>query len=265
MRETTENARVSVAVQGRLATLRLERPTLLNCIDSATIEQLHDHVRALDADREIRAVVVTGAGRSFCAGADLGHVEALLAEPDRLRIFLEAWHAAFAALAALRQPTIAAVRGYALAGGLELVLACDLAVVSETAVLGDQHANYGLIAGGGGSQRLPRRIGVMRAKKLLFTGGRLDAWEAVASGLANEVAPDEGLDARAVALAQEIASKSPIAASTIKRLVDVGIEIDLAGGLKMEIEAAIEHFRTADAVEGLAAFRGKREPRFSGR
>jgi enoyl-CoA hydratase len=260
-----EARRVSIAREGPVATLRLERPEVCNCIDSATIEQLHDAVRAVAVDREIRALVVTGAGSSFCAGADLKHVESLLAEPERFRGFLESWHAAFDALAALSKPTIAAVRGYALAGGLELILACDLAIVSETTILGDQHANYGLIAGGGGSQRLPRRIGTLRAKELLFTGCRLDAREVVALGLANEVVTDAQLDARVNELARELSSKSPIATGTIKRLVDDGVELDLGSALRLEVDAAVEHFRTPDALEGLAAFRAKRAPQFRGR
>lgn len=256
-------ARILLERRGDVATLRLNRPRVRNCIDGGTIAELQERLLAIRDDRAIRAVVVTAVGSTFCAGADLAYVKSLR-EPDSMRRFLEQWHTAFDALAALDRPTIAAVRGYALAGGLELLLACDLVVLSDTAVLGDQHANYGLVAGGGGSQRLPRQIGVRRAKELFFTGRRLSPQQAVEFGLANEVVAEADLETRVAALAAEIAAKSPVAAATIKRLVERGMETELGKALRIEIDEVIRHFQSEDAQEGLASFEEKRTPRFRG-
>jgi enoyl-CoA hydratase len=157
---------------------------------------------------------------------------------------------------------VAGVHGLALAGGLELVLVADLVVMDETARLGDQHANFGLIAGGGGSQRLPRLIGARRAKELMLLGGWVEASQALAWGLVNRVAPAGQVGPAVEALARELASKSAAAGRVAKRLVDQGLDLTLQEGLALERRLAGEHMRGADAAEGLRAFAEKRAPVF---
>jgi enoyl-CoA hydratase/carnithine racemase len=163
---------------------------------------------------------------------------------------------------ALPVPVIAGVHGLALAGGLELLLVADLVVMDETARLGDQHANFGLIAGGGGSQRLPRLIGARRAKELMLLGGWVDAPQALGWGLVNRVAPAGQVGAAVEALARELAGKSVAAGRVAKRLVDGGLDLTLQEGLALERRLAGEHMRGPDAAEGLRAFAEKRAPVF---
>jgi enoyl-CoA hydratase/carnithine racemase len=159
---------------------------------------------------------------------------------------------------------IAAVNGIAVAGGLELALACDLVVAADDAVLGDAHANYGLLPGAGGAARLPRVVGPRLAKYLLFTGEILPAQALVASGLVNEVVPAADLNRRVQELAEQIASKSPSVLVAMKRLVDDGLQHSEKDALSMEIDALARQVETSDFLEGLSAFREKRPPRFVG-
>lgn len=248
-----------------VAWLTLNRPEKLNAIAPQTLDELDAAIDRIVTERDIRAVVLAGAGRAFCAGADLAEVKGFLSDPPAFRRFLERWHAVFNRFEALDRPTIAAINGYALAGGLELVLVCDLAIAAESARIGDAHANYGLLPGGGGTQRLPRLIGPRRAKMLFFTGEWVTAAEAERLGLINQVVPDDKLHDAALALAEKIASKSPIGLAAIKRLVNRGLRTDVDTALEWEITAMTEHLGTADCQEGLAAFAAKRAPVFPGR
>src|SRR6185503_19068986 len=159
--------------------------------------------------------------------ADLRVVEELAPDPERWAAFMSLWHRVFDRIERLPVPVVAGVHGLALAGGLELTLVCDLVVADEEARLGDQHVNFALVAGGGGSQRLPRLIGARRAKELMLLGGWLDARQALAWGLVNRVAPAGTVDAATRALAEELAQKSGAASRTVKRLVDRGLDLDL--------------------------------------
>ena len=172
------------------------------------------------------------------------------------------WHRVFDRIEALPVPLVAGVHGLALAGGLELLLVADLVVMDETARLGDQHANFGLIAGGGGSQRLPRLIGARRAKELMLLGGWVEAPQALAWGLVNRVATAGQLEEAVLALARELAGKSVAASRVAKRLVDQGLDLTLPEGLALERRLAAEHMRGADPAEGLRAFAEKRAPVF---
>jgi enoyl-CoA hydratase len=173
------------------------------------------------------------------------------------------WHRVFDRVEALPVPVVAGVHGLALAGGLELVLVADLVVADAEARLGDQHANFGLVAGGGGSQRLPRAVGTRRAKELMLLGGWLGAAEAQAWGLVNRVVPAGTVAAAVEALAVELAAKSASAARTVKALVNRAFDTDLASGLDMERHLAAAHMRGPDAAEGLRAFIEKRTPVFT--
>ena len=240
---------------GAVAHVVLDRPVQLNAISPELLHDLDAVCGAIEDDATVRAVTLTGAGRGFCAGADLRVVEELAPDPARWAAFMDLWHRVFDRIERLPPPVIAGVHGLALAGGLELLLVCDLVVCDEGARLGDQHANFALVAGGGGSQRLPRLIGARRAKELMLLGGWLDAQQALAWGLVNRVAPAGTVEAATRALAAELAQKSGAASRTVKRLVDRGLDLDLRAGLELEKQQVAAHMRTEDAIAGLRAFR----------
>jgi enoyl-CoA hydratase/carnithine racemase len=246
---------VRLAREGAVAHLVLDRPAQLNAISPELLRDLDAACAAIEDDPGVRAVTLTGAGRAFCAGADLRVVEEVAPDPEKWTAFMDLWHRVFDRLERLPPPLIAGVHGVALAGGLELLLVCDLVVCDEAARIGDQHANFALVAGGGGSQRLPRLIGARRAKELMLLGGWLDAPQALAWGLVNRVAPAGTVEAATRALAAELARKSGEASRTVKRLVDRGLELDLRAGLELEKQQVAAHMRTGDAVAGLRAFR----------
>jgi enoyl-CoA hydratase/carnithine racemase len=246
---------VRLAREGAVAHLVLDRPAQLNAISPELLRDLDAACAAIEDDPGVRAVTLTGAGRAFCAGADLRVVEEVAPDPEKWTAFMDLWHRVFDRLERLPPPLIAGVHGVALAGGLELLLVCDLVVCDEAARIGDQHANFALVAGGGGSQRLPRLIGARRAKELMLLGGWLDAPQALAWGLVNRVAPAGTVAAATRTLAAELAAKSGEASRTVKRLVDRGLELDLRAGLELEKQQVAAHMRTDDAVAGLRAFR----------
>lgn len=245
-----------------IARVTLNRPAQMNAISPELLEDLWRVCEDVERDSMVRVVTVTGAGRAFCAGADLKAVRELAPDPERWAAFMALWHRVFNRIEALPQPVIAGVNGLALAGGLELVLACDLAIADEQARLGDQHANFGLVAGGGGSQRLPRVVGPRRAKELMLLGGWLTAREALTWGLVNRIAPAGQVGALLDEMAGQLARLSLSASRTAKALVNRAADMDLASGLALEVALVAEHMRSADAAEGLRAFTEKRTPVF---
>jgi enoyl-CoA hydratase/carnithine racemase len=255
---------VTLRIQGAVARAVLDRPAQLNAVSPELLHDLDAVCDRIEPDPAIAVLTITGAGRAFCAGADLRVVRALAPDATRWAEFMALWRRVYDRVERLPQVVIAGVHGMALAGGLELVLVADLVVAEETARLGDQHANFGLVAGGGGSQRLPRLIGARRAKELMLLGGWLTAAQALDWGLVNRVAPAGQLAATIEALARELADKSHAASRVAKTLVDRGLELPLAEGLDLEARLAAEHMRGADAREGLAAFAEKRRPAFGG-
>jgi enoyl-CoA hydratase/carnithine racemase len=236
----------------------LDRPEQLNAISPELLRDLNLACAAIEDDRGVRAVALTGAGRAFCAGADLHVVEELAPDAARWAEFMDLWHRVFDRIERLPPPVIAGVHGLALAGGLELTLVCDLVVADEGARLGDQHANFALVAGGGGSQRLPRLIGARRAKELMLLGGGLDARQAHDWGLVNRVVATGTVETATLALARELAEKSGAASRTVKLLVDRGLGMELRAGLELEKQQVAAHMRTQDAAAGLRAFRERR-------
>ncbi|HBH01781.1 MAG: hypothetical protein A2W08_13370 [Candidatus Rokubacteria bacterium RBG_16_73_20] len=254
---------VTCAVDGGIARVVLNRPAQLNAISPELLEDLDRACAVVERDPGVRVVTLTGAGRVFCAGADLKAVRALVGDPERWNGFLRLWHRVFNRIEALPVPVVAGVHGLALAGGLELTLVADLVVLDAAARLGDQHANFGLVAGGGGSQRLPRLVGARRAKELMLLGGWLDAEQALAWGLVNRVAPAGGVAAAVEELARALAQKSAAASRTVKTLVARGLGLALADGLELELRLAGEHMRSPDAAEGLRAFAERRAPVFT--
>jgi enoyl-CoA hydratase/carnithine racemase len=260
--ETLSN--IIVERRGPVAWITLNRPEAMNALTMPLMQELGAALQSLEADPDVRVLVLTGAGRAFCGGADLKDVAG--ATPGAaIAAFIEVARPVVSHLAAFPKPAIAAVNGLALAGGLELVLCCDLAVAGEGAKLGDAHANYGLIPAGGGSVRLTRRLGPQRAKMLLFTGRFVGAREALDLDLVTQVSADAELMDEVQELAESIAAKSPLGLKRMKALVEDAMRLPEEEALRAEERLAIAHSDSADAREGLAAFGEKRKPVFEGR
>ena len=256
---------VLLAVDGErhVATLTLNRPEALNAISRQLAVELLATCHTLAEWEDIRAVVVSGAGeRAFCAGADLKERRMLAA--DERAAHTTAIEAAAEALAALPMPTIAAVRGFALAGGAELAIACDLRVAAEDAIFGFPEVKIGIFPGAGGALRLPRIVGSGTARDLLFTGRRITADDAFRLGLVDRLVPAESVVEAAAELAASIAANAPLAVRAVKRALEQsqGTRPDEARRAVNALRAALD--RTADYEEGLAAFAERRSPRFSG-
>jgi enoyl-CoA hydratase/carnithine racemase len=247
---------------GPVLTVTLNRPDKLNALDPECCDLLEEHFAAADGDPTVRAVILAGNGRGFCAGADLAVVAGIAADRDAFDAFLRRWHMAFGVIEACGKPTIAAVTGFALAGGFELTQVCDLVVMGSSARLGDQHANFGLFPGGGSTQRLPRLIGRRAATWMLLSGEPVDAPTALALGLANRVAPDDDVLDTARDMALHLAERSTAASRAIKRSLRDGSHLPLRDALEVERGIAVEHMASADAATGLAAFAGRTRPDF---
>lgn len=251
--------------QGVLS-LTLNRPAAMNALNPAIVQTMSDALREASGPGDVRAVVIAGSGRAFCAGADLKFVQADGPEDGMATSrFLDDLQALLNRIEVFPAPVIASVNGLALAGGLELVLCCDLVVAARSARFGDAHANYGLLPGGGGSVRLPRKIGVTRAKYLMFTGDSVSAQDMETAGLVNQVVDDEDLIAATQALARRTAAHSPLGLARMKRLVDDGLQQPQSVALRQELLMLGLHRHSADMREGLAAFKERREPHFTGR
>jgi len=259
-----EFTKIILEKKERIAKITLNRPEALNAMDPKTYAEIYDAIQDIEADRDIRVVIITGKGRAFCAGADLKAIQQFLDKASSAVEFLEGCHKSINAVDCCSKPVIAAVNGLALAGGLELVEACDIVIAAETARLGDQHAARGLVPGGGGTQRLIRQVNYRKAIELLLTGDWVSAKEAEALGLINKAVPDDQLETAVNELAEKLAKRSPMASKTIKMLAKKGIETDLTTALKMEVVGVAQHFFTDDAREGIQSFIEKRDPDFSG-
>ena len=244
--------------------LTLNRPKVMNCLNFDLLYALRDQIEALQFRTDIRTLIITGAGeKSFCAGADLKERATL--SQDQVKKFIITIRNLLTAIQNLPIPVISAVNGIALGGGTEVALASDIRIASETASMGLTEARLAIIPGGGGTQRLPRIIGVAKAKELIFTGRRVDATEALAIGLVNSVSPPGALLDDCLTMADMIAQTGPIAVEMAKYAIDKGIETDLATGLAIESNAYRVTIPTEDRIEGLTAFREKRKPVYKGR
>jgi enoyl-CoA hydratase len=246
--------------EGAIATITINRPKVLNALDDTTLGELTDAFGAVTA----RCVILTGAGeKAFVAGADIAAMAEL--GPREARAFAERGHRLAALIEGLPAPVIAAVNGFALGGGLELALACDFALASANAKLGLPEVSLGVIPGFGGTQRLARRVGLGRARELVYTGGTIDAVEALRIGLVNAVTPPADLMPAARAVAEKIVGRAPLAVAEAKRAMRDGADAPLAQALGLERELFAGLFATADQREGMRAFLEKRPPRFEGR
>jgi enoyl-CoA hydratase len=259
---TPEASPVLSSVESGVGLIVLNRPHKFNCLSPQVHEGILSALRAFEADTAVRCIVIAAEGKHFCTGADLDEVQAKRHTPE-LRAYMAVGYDALDALEASPLPVIVAVQGMCLAGGLELMLACDMAFAASDARFGDQHAQFGLVPGWGGSQRLPRLVGLRRAFDLFYSARRIDAPTALAWGLINEVCEPDVLRAHALAYGQALAKRSRHGLATMKRLAREGMNLELAQGLALEKELAHAALNHADVDEGLAAFQARREPKFS--
>jgi enoyl-CoA hydratase len=249
-------------------TVTVNRPKVLNALDARTLEELTECFeaigRAVDGGGGVRCVILTGAGeKAFVAGADLAAMEKMTVLEARR--FSELGRRLGDRMESLPVPVIAAVNGFALGGGLELALACDFILASNTAKLGQAEVNVGVVPGFGGTQRLSRRVGIGRARQLVYSGEPIGAEEARAWGLCNEVTGPAELLPRARALAERIASRAPLAVAAAKRAMRVGEDLPLERALMVEQEAFASLFASEDQKEGMRAFLEKRAPAWKAR
>jgi enoyl-CoA hydratase len=261
--DPTASSGLLVERDGPVATLRIDRPAKRNALDAGLLDALQAALLQIAKDRDVRAVILTGGESVFAAGVDIGSFAAAPGVANAYRA-AEARARCWEALIHLPQPTIAAVAGYALGGGCELALACDLRLAAESARFGQPEVRLGLIPGAGGTQRLPRLIGATRAKELIFFGDAIDAQEAYRLGLVNRVVPVDRLLAEAREWALRLAALPPLALAMAKQAIDTGADLALPAALYLEQQSFVALFGTADEAEGVAAFLEKRDPRFTG-
>ena len=260
---SVEPGLVSMTREGDLVRLCIERPDVMNCLSFPTLRRFRTLLEELKGDLTIRCIMITGAGeRAFCAGADLKERKPMPAE--RVPDFVRNIRGLMDDVAAMPQPTVAVVQGFAFGGGTELMLACDLRVAAEEAMFGLTETTLAIIPGAGGTQRLPRLIGASRAKDLILTGRKIGAAEAERIGLVNRIAPRESLDDAARELAATIAGNGPVAVRAAKEAIDVGTEAPMGEGLEIEARCYEKVLPTTDRLEALAAFAEKRKPEYRG-
>lgn len=252
---------VSLEVTDAVATLTLQRPPM-NALNRQMQSEIREAAQEVSSRRDVGAVIVYGGPKVFAAGADIKEMGAL-AYQDMLRESTDLQDC-FTAVARIPQPTIAAVTGYALGGGCELALCCDLRIAADDARVGQPEILLGIIPGAGGTQRLPRLIGVSRAKDLILTGRHVDAAEALSFGMVNSVVPADEVYPTALDLAGRLARGPALALRAAKEAVDHGMDVDLATGLDIERVRFAALFATDDQAEGMAAFTEKRPPSFTG-
>ena len=253
-----ENIRVQR--DGNIVVITMNRPKALNALNDQTLEELDRVFTCLEEEREVLGVIITGEGKGFVAGADISQMQSYKSEEGRN--YADRAQTLFNKIEGLEKPVIAAVNGYALGGGCELSMSCDIRIASEKAVFGQPEANLGVIPCFGGTQRLPRLVGTGIAKELIYTGRQVKADEAKAIGLVNKVVPAEALLDEAKAMLALITAKAPMAIRYSKVAINRGMDVDLRAGLELEKDLAAITFGTEDKQEGMDAFLGKRAPEF---
>ncbi len=254
---------VRVEIDGAVATVFIDRPKALNALNQQVLRELDAALTQLDQTPALRAAIITGGGeKAFVAGADIAEMSAFTLE--QAKAFAEHGHAVFTRIESLKIPVIAAVNGFALGGGCELMLACDMAYASEKAKLGLPEVTLSVIPGFGGTQRLTRLVGRQRAKELIFTGNMIDAARAKEFGLVLDVVPADKLMAHCLEVAQTIAKRGPLAVTQAKKAIDAGADLELHRGNALERQGFANLFGSADQREGMAAFLAKRAPAFTG-
>jgi enoyl-CoA hydratase len=247
-----------------IGTIKINRPKVLNALNKDTILELTKAVAELDKDKNIKVVILTGEGeKAFIAGADISQMKDM--NPLEAKEFAEMGHNLLMNIESSRLPFIAAINGFALGGGCEVLMACDICIAGSSAKIGQPEINLGIHPGFGGTQRLPRLVGRTKAKELLLTGRNIDAEEACHIGLVNMVVEDDKLTETVEKMAGKIASKSTVQTDFIKSLVNKGADIDLHSACALEISYFASSFSTQDQKEGMTAFLEKRKPTFKGK
>jgi enoyl-CoA hydratase len=256
-----QGSMLEISREGAVGIIRLNRPSVLNALNTALIHELVCELERMDQDDTIRAIVLTGHDKAFAAGADIGEMSGQTAVEMLLKDQFSVWNR----IAGIKKPLIAAVSGYVLGGGCELMMICDMVIASETTKLGQPEIKLGIMPGAGGTQRLVRAVGQRKAVEMMLTGDPIDANEAYRCGLVNRVVPLESYLQEAVQLAQRIAAQPPVAVRMIKQATRKAEDLPLAEGLDFERNAFNMLFATEDAQDGMQAFREKRKAAFKGR
>jgi len=268
MTETVTVERKALGIgEAVMALVTMNRPAEMNPLDWDTVLRLDRVFGELAADPTVRVVAVTGAGAAFSAGGDMKKYQTLQRDPVEFPQFLADIHAMFGRIWHYPKPYIALVNGIAVAGGIELILSCDLAFAAESARIGDAHLNFGQMGGGGVLTLLPRAVGPSRARELIFSGRLLGPAEALDWGLVSKVVPDGGLIEAAVSFARDVAAKSPLAVANAKQVLNAALEegTGVPAAMRLEREVTARYCLTSsDAHEGLQAFAEKRKPNFVG-
>jgi len=246
-----------------IGVITLNRPDALNALNMEILTELDNLLEEIRKDEKIRVVIITGAGRAFSVGADLR--EAGTMDEAGAKAFIKFGQGVFNKIEDFDKPVIASINGFALGGGLELALACDVRIASENARIGVPEVGVGLISAWGGCVRLPKVIGRGKATELILTGGQVDAKEAERIGLVNKVVPPDELSSTVMWTAGTIATKAPIAVKLAKKIVSKAMEISVEDGNKMMADAAMTCFKTEDIQEGVRAVFEKRSPQFKGK
>jgi enoyl-CoA hydratase len=246
--------------------ITLNRPESLNALNREMVTEIGQAFEDSENDPRIRVVVITGAGKAFCSGADLKFArEELTTSRDEEDFFRFGNEVMFRKIEKMTKPVIAAVNGYAMAGGFEILTVADLVIAAEDAVIGDRHIKHALLAAGGAPYRLPLLIGIRKAKELMFTGKSITGKEAADIGLANQAVPADKLESTVDELAAELAELSPVAMSITKKLINDSILVDIETRLELILMSSLVGANSADRDEGIAAFNEKRKPVFKGR
>ena len=254
---------IKLTIDEHVATLALNRPNVLNALGPRMLEELTLAVSEVEREASVKALVIRGEGRAFCAGADLEYLGRAFNDHALLSRYLEDINTFLFKLEDLPVPVIARVHGFALAGGLELLLACDIVLAAQDARIGDQHANYGLMPGGGSTQRLPRKLGPQKAMGLLLTGRWLSGEEAEAWGLVLRAVPADRLDDELEKLLSTLRDKSRPGLGWIKRAAVRGQNMSIRDGIAFEIQSFAQYVATSPhPKEGIQAFKDKRQPKF---
>ncbi len=241
--------------------IAIDRPKSLNALNLETLKEIDQALEEVKENEEVKVVIITGAGeKAFVAGADISEMKDM--NPLKAKEFAEFGQKVFRKIELMKKPVIAAVNGYALGGGCEMAMACDIRIASHNAKFGQPEVGLGIIPGFGGTQRLPRIVGMSKAKELIYTGDMIDAEEALRIGLVSKVVEQEKLLEEAYNIAKKIMSKGMIAVRLAKEAINIGINADIETGMSYEAKAFAVCFATEDQKEGMAAFLEKRAPKF---
>ncbi|SHI41366.1 short-chain-enoyl-CoA hydratase [Lutispora thermophila] len=251
---------LTLSKDGNVGILTINRPEALNALNRSVLQELDAALDELANDKDVYVIVLTGEGKAFVAGADIAEMKDMT--PEEAKEFAETGSRVFRKLETIDKPVIAAVNGYALGGGCELAMACDIIIAGEQAKFGQPEVGLGITPGFGGTQRLPRIVGTKIAKEMIFTGGTITAQEAQRIGLVNKIVPPNTSLQTAIEMAKTIASKGQVAVRNSKRAIDQGIETDIDEGVKVENQLFAKCFESVDQKEGMTAFIEKRKPNF---